>query len=323
MTTKALALMVGLILFAGRAGAVPETVSVRVTDVTPTSFAVVWLTDVAAYPEVEVYADASMAVNLAESAVMTAMPDAPSAVAMAAVQKGIMKVRVSGLAADTAYYVRTMTRDPANVSSTSYSSLMQVTTAAAVVPYHEAGDGTLTSLANNLLTFRVFIRPADSSELPGMGDLILLESDPALYPVSAFVGEGSVAPEGVVDLNNLFDLGGSSLDVLGGERMAMRIYRGGTLSTLLHYRRFPADSGVVAAGEPVRGFWADLNLDGNVDKLDFDLFRSHYPSTADDGNFNPDVNFIPVSPGQTVPGDAINARDFVRFAGEYGRTGVE
>ncbi len=48
------------IVWTQQALAVPDTVSARVTDVTTSTFSMVWMTDVAADPGIEVYADAAM-----------------------------------------------------------------------------------------------------------------------------------------------------------------------------------------------------------------------------------------------------------------------
>ncbi|MBI1921558.1 MAG: fibronectin type III domain-containing protein [Geobacter sp.] len=312
-------LFVFLILFAvaGNALAVPETVSVRVTDVTTSSFAVVWMTDVAAAPNVEVYADSAMTDRLADAITVTPMPDAPQGVAAAARSRGIMKIRVTGLAPNTRYYVRTVTVDPADPASIGYSGLQEVTTASSVVPYQRIEDGTLQGFANDLLTMKVYIQPADKDAVPGEGDLVILETPASSHPVSAFVGAGTVAPEGVLDLNNLFGLDMASLDILGGEKAVLSVYRGGTLSTLLHYRRLQADAGTVAAGEPAKGFFADFNLDAKVDDQDFAEFRKQYRTIPDDAAYNPDYDFV------ADPAGKIDAQDFARFAREYGRSQVE
>lgn len=311
-----MALCIGLGL-AGSAFAVPETVSVRVTDVTPAAFSVVWMTDVAATPDVEVYGDAGMSNRLTDTITVTPMPDAPAEVAAAARGRGVMKVRVSGLSPNTSYYVRTVTADPADPTSVAYSGVQTVTTAAAVVPYVAESDGTLRGIANDLLAMKIYIRPGDSDAVPGEGSLILLETPASPYPVSAFVGAGIVAPEGVLDLNNLFGQDLTSLFVQGGEKVEVSVYRGGTLSTLIHYRRLPANAGAVAVTEPVAGFFADINLDGKVDDEDFAAFRQQYRTQPNDPSYNPDFNFI------GDPAGVIDARDFAKFAREYGRTGVQ
>jgi hypothetical protein len=317
MMPSVLSLLLVLLLWAGSALAVPETVSLRVTDLTTSSFAVVWMTDVAATPALEVYGDAAMVKRLSDSVTVTPMPDAAPEVAAAARSKGVMKVRVAGLTPNTTYYVRTLTADPADPLSIGYSGLQQVSTAAAVLPYRPAADGTLQGIGNDLISFKVYIRPHDTDAVPGQGDLILLETPGAANPVSAFVGVGVAAPEGVLDLNNLFGTDLTSLALLGGEKTILSVYRGGALSTLQHYRKLPANSNVVSVAAPLQGFYADLNLDGKVDDQDFAAFRSQYRTAADDTAFNPDFKFIcnqPVSVG---------AQDFARFAKEYGRSGVQ
>lgn len=316
MIRKTLTLLLMILIWTGTASAVPETVSVRVADVTTSSFAMVWMTDVAATPAVEVYSDSAMVNRLSDTVTVIPMPDASQAVAAAAGSKGVMKVRIAGLTPNTSYYVRTVTADPANPASIGYSGLLQVTTAGSVVPYRRTTDGSLQGIGNDLISFRVYIRPSDTDPAPGQGDLILLETPASPNPVSAFVGVGASAPEGVLDLNNLFGADLASLAVQGGEKALISVYRGGTLSTLQHYRRLPVSSSSVVVGEPVTGFYADVNLDGTVDDQDFALFRNQYRTAPDDPAYNPDYKFV-------VGADAkIGAQDFASFAKQYGRTGL-
>ena len=303
--------------WADTAVAVPETVRVRVADVTTSSFSIVWMTDVPATPNVEVYGDLAITSRLIDSVQVIAMPDAPPDVAAAARNKGIMKARVAGLSPSTTYYVRTATVDPADPSSISYSDLQQVTTAALVVPYREMPDGTLNATSNDLVATQVYIRPNDSDGVPGTGNLILLETPGSRYPLSAFVGVGTMAPEGVIDLNNLFGLDLTSLHIQGGEKAVLVIYRGGTLSTLLHYRKLPINDGTGGVGVPLKGFFADVNIDGRVDDQDFSALKQQYRTHPNDPTYNPDFNY------DGSPEGAIDARDFAQFAKEYGRTGVQ
>ncbi|MBE0502180.1 MAG: hypothetical protein IBX47_12155 [Desulfuromonadales bacterium] len=312
-----------LLLCSSVAWAVPETVSVRLLDVTPSSFCVAWMTDVAAEPTVQVFADPSGNDEITQTVRITPMPDAASTTAAAARQKGIMKVRVSGLDANTLYYVKTVTIDPGQQLSVGYSALQPVTTSDRVDAHLTNHDGSYAPLNNDLLTFPVYIRPGLSGEALGEGNLLVLEGALSSYPLSAFIGQGISTPEGLIDLNNLFDLDGASLKVFAGDKATLRIYRGGTLSTLLHYRKFAANSGLVTVFEPVRGFFEDINLDGKVDAADFALFKQQYQQTADGNLFNPDYNFIPVADGTITTEDIIDARDFARFATQFGRTDIE
>lgn len=304
-------------VWVGNAFAVPETVSVRVTDVTTSSFALIWMTDVVATPNVEVYSDSAMSNRLTDKITVTPMPDLPQAVTAAAGGKGIMKVRVSGLAPNTGYYVRSVTADPANGASIGYSDIQPVTTGSEVRPYNRREDGTLQGFANDLISTRVYIRPSANDPASGQGDLVLLETPVSPYPVTAFIGAGAKAPEGLLDLNNLFGQSLNSLFIQGSEKILLTIYRGGTLSTLFHYRRLPANSGAVAVAEPVKGFFADINLDGKIDGQDFAEFKKQYRTVPDDADYNPDYKFVENPTGK------IDAQDFARFAREYGRAGVE
>lgn len=303
-------------LLSGHAFAVPETAGVRITDVTPTSFSVVWLTDVPADPAVEVYADNAMTSKITDRLVVTPMPSASLRISAAARSKGIMKIRVSGLTPSTAYYVRTVTRDPANSQSISYSVLLEAVTASKVIPYFSL-NGSLQSFSNDLLSFKVYILPKDADPEPALGDLIVLEQEGSFAPLSAFVGDSISSAEGILDLNNLFGPDAVSFDLIGGEKIVLRIYRAGGLSTLTHYRKAPQDMNMVNVVDPVKGFFADINLDGKIDDLDFDEFRKQYKTVPNDATYNPDFNFVEDTEGK------VDAREFSKFSREYGRTNVQ
>ncbi len=296
--------------------AVPETTAVRITDVTTSSFSVVWMTDVAANPSVEVYADSSMQQRVTEGVTITVMPAGSGKAAQAAQAKGIMKVRVSGVQPATSYYVRTVTQDPANPDSVAYSALQQVTTASVVTLYGIVNSAQ-QGVANDLMAFSVYIRPIDMTTEPGLGDLIILEDQGSSYPVSAFVGDGTLSPEGILDLNNLFREDGTSLNIISNEVITLRIYRAGNLSTLTHYRRTPQNTNLVSVVSPLGGFFADINLDGKVDDQDFQLFKAQYRTAPNDGTYNPDYNFVDDADGK------VDVREFGKFSKEYGRTDVQ
>ncbi len=297
--------------------AVPDTVRIQVTDVTTSSFSLVWMTNVAATPAVEIYSDPSLTNRIDDKVVITPMPDAMTEVSESARSKGIMKVRVAGLSPNTSYYARSVTADPLDPLSVGFSPVQQVQTEVASVPFTTASDGSLQAFGNDLVSFKVHIQPNDQSLKPGRGDLLLLETPDSPYPVSSFVGSGTVSSEGIVDLNNLYGSNRQSRYVQGGEKAVLRVYRGGTLSMLLHYRWLPVNSQSVAVKEPLRGFFADYNLDGKVDSSDFEEFRSHFRTAPNDAAYNPDFNVIDDPEGK------VDARDFARFAHEYGRVGVK
>lgn len=295
--------------------AVPETTAVRVTDVTTSSFSVVWLTDVAADPSVEVYTDNAMQQKIAEGIQIAAMPTS-SAVARSAKAKGIMKVTISGVQPITTYYVRTVTKDPSDPVSISYSPLQTVTTAASAALYQTA-NGLQTAFANDLVSFPVYTRPYESAD-QRLGDLILFENLSASSALSAFVGEGAVSPEGIIDINNLYGSApGTNLQLAGNEKIIMTVYRSGGLSTLTHYRRMPQNTLQASVVQPYAGFFADFNLDGKVDEQDFLLLKAQYRTTQNDPFYNPDYDFVVDAAGR------VDVREFGKFSKEYGRTDVQ
>jgi len=307
---------------AGPALAVPEIASLRVADVTPTSLALVWMTNVPADPDVEIYADVSMAEPLNDQFRVEPYDSVPVEVAQEARSRGIFLVRVLGLRPDTSYFLRAVTRESGIEGSIAFSELLEIRTAAAVLPYRQAAGGELVPAANDLLGFKVYVRPVDRSmDLPATGDLILLESEAGNSPISAFVGTGSVSPEGVLDLNNLYGLDRQSFLTTGAERLTLRVYRGNTLSVLTHLRRLPVPEGRLQVVSVQRGFnRADLNLDGQVDYQDFILFKAQFGRRVDDGDYNPDFDFVLLAAGTVSADDSVDVKDFAWFAGQYGKT---
>ena len=312
----ATAIVLGLLSSSG-AFAVPETSSVRVTDVTTGSFSIVWMTDPGADPGAEAYSDSAMLQKVTESIVFTPQPAGSSKAAQAAQAKGIMKVRVSGVQPATTYFVRTVTKDHTQPDSIAYSPLQEVRTASDVALYSMVSS-TVAGFANDLAAFTVYTRPTETTVDPGLGDLVILEEQGAPYPISAFVGDGALSPEGILDLNNLFGTDGASLAVTGSDRITLRIYRAGNLATLTHYRKAAQNTNQVSINGLLKGILAaDINLDGNVDDQDFLLFKAQYRTLPNDAIYNPDYNFVEDAEAK------VDVREFGKFSKEYGRTNVQ
>lgn len=311
-----IAFFAAALMFAANAFAVPGTTSVRIADVTTSSFSVVWMTDVVAEPTVEVYSDSAMATQITQTVTITPMPAGSQNVLLTAKNKGVIKVRVSGLNPATKYYVRTVTKESANLANISYSPLYEAVTASKVMPYYHSNN-TPQGFSNDLVSFKVYMRPSETNAGLRVGDLIVLEDENSAYPISAFVGDWINSPEGILDLNNIFGMDALSRNLTGGEKIILRIYRGGVLSTLIHYRRIPQNGNMVYVVEPLKGFFADINLDGNVNDLDFSEFKKQYRTIPDDVSYNPDFNFVEDSTG------GVDIREFSKFSREYGRTDVK
>lgn len=303
-------------LFAANAFAVPGTTSVRITDVTTSSFSVVWMTDVVAEPIIEIYSDNAMANQITNTVNITPMPAGSQNVLQAAKNKGVIKVMVSGLNPATKYYVRTVTKEAANLANVSYSPLYEVITASKVMPYYYLNN-TPQGFSNDLVSFKVYMRSSEIDAGLRIGDLMILEDENSIYPISAFVGDWINSPEGLLDLNNIFGIDNMTRNIIGGEKIILRIYRGGVLSTLIHYRRIPQNGNMVYVVESLKGFFADINLDGRIDDLDFTEFKKQYRTIPDDASYNPDFNFVEDSEGR------VDIREFSKFSREYGRTDVK
>lgn len=296
--------------------AAPDTLAVRVTDVTPNSLSLVWMSDLPAEPSVQVFSDAAMSNDITSQVKVVSMPCDSAAVAAAAKQKNLFKVRIEGLQARTDYYVRAVSADVTDATSSSVSALQKVTTEEEAASYTHDANGLPVPFSNDLVTLQAYTPPNSTEQQPGLGDIVLLEIPDAAYPISAFVGDGALTPEGAIDLNNLFGADGAALFVANREKAVLTVYRGGALSNLVHYRWLPASSGLTQVQIPANGFFADFNLDGVVDMADFQEFKGYYRTKKTDGSYNPDFDFV------DDPDGAVDAREFSKFSEQYGRTGV-
>ncbi len=294
--------------------AAPDTLAVMVTDVTPNSLCLVWMSDMSANPSVQVFSDSAMTNEITSQVKIVSMPCASADAAAAAMQKNIFKVRVEGLQPQTDYYVRAMSIDKTNSASFSVSALQKVTTTKEAANYIHDSNGNPVAISNDLSTFPVYIQPNSTDQQPGLGDIVILQIPDAGYPISAFVGDGITAPEGILDLNNLFGPDGVAMLLANQEKAIITVYRGGTLSNLVHYRWLPASTGLTETEEPVKGFFADFDLDGTVDMTDFQEFKQYYGTKNTDDTYNPDFDFLNLG--------VVDARDFSKFSGQYGRTNV-
>lgn len=294
--------------------AAPSILLPQVADVTTKSISMVWLTDTNGSPSVEVFYDkeAKLPVTGIEINVLSVTS---STVRLAALESGTIKVVVNGLAPSTKYYARAVMRDDANSSSVSYSVPIELTTATKVLTVHQYGS-IINGLTNGLPVFHVYVRPSEATKA-GIGSLLIAKVDGAMYPITAYIGDGITAPGAILDLNNLYGLSGETLDLLGDDHIELVVMRNGSIDYIKHFRLVPADSGMAAPQKLLRGFFADIDIDRDVDMDDFDIFRGHFRAHADDDIFNPDYDFIEDSDL------VIDARDFSRFSRQYGRTNVE
>lgn len=231
----------------------PDVQSITVSDVTARSFSVVWLATPGSTPALRVFEAPACEVQLAGVDIepyptLGGVAD----VATAASNRGVMKVRVSGLLPDTEYCFQTLTTSGGGETRTSPLAPETVRTASLT----RRADG-LTPFSNDLVRFTV-----DLSTAPTSGLLLLARVDGARTPISSFIGDG-IDDDGdagtstalvLLDLNNLYTEGSAiSLDLLGdGSEGMVFLELGGPMGMVpVHARVVPPDTGLSSLVDPL------------------------------------------------------------------------
>jgi hypothetical protein len=196
----------------------PVVSDITVSDVTPVSFSIIWKSDIAGTSNLNVFSDSAGTTPVTDITIESQPVDnGDAAIAAAAEDIGVMKVRVSGLTPNATYYFQTETTEKGGSDVTlspAASPLPEVITAADVVR----------------------TRMEDSAEVPFTNDLIIFDCDVAGallvanvaggdYPVSGFVGDGVAGTNAYVDLNNVFNFG-ITLPLEGGEDVELTKFKG-------------------------------------------------------------------------------------------------
>jgi len=188
--------------------AAPLPRDVRVADVTPSSFTVVWTVDEASTGSLELFRDVLGTVPAGGAAIAPGWTESgEAALATAAEDAGVLRVRVAGLDPDTPYFFRTTTtpKGPGSPAQLPAAGALYSTVTASRSLAHSANE-----LAADVLT------AGGGSPLPGA--LLLVELPGALSPLSAIAGDGYAGSLAAVHLANLYDAaGGESLGTTGGE----------------------------------------------------------------------------------------------------------
>ena len=269
---------------------------VTVSDVTTRAFSVVWVSDEAiTSATVRVYSDIEGA-NQVIAGIALNLVSPP-----AALINGIAKVDVTGLAADTVYYIDTETVGDTTGSvffPEAASTLIEVKTALSTTRENLTGG----PIVNDLIQHEIF-EPDGITE--SQGTLLMLKI-PSIssYPLTAFVGEGFSVPQAVVDLNNLFeDASGISAEVLANTIMELSEFRGllcnieDQKKTLK--RRVPAHvevpsitelEGPAACFSP-GGASVDFNCDSRIGLADLGALAARFGLEQPDCRFNLDFDF--------------------------------
>lgn len=302
-----------LVATAAAHAAGPSVRFITVTDVTPRSFQVVWLSSDPATGTLRLF-EAPGCQNEIFTADVTPFPTVAgnAFIVAAAQQKGVLSVRAAGLAPDTDYCVQTVTTSLfSSLTATAPTPPLIVHTAAKTVRSKAAGPGDPNEIAfSNDLT-KLEITRSDPNAATN-GALVLLKVAGAASPLSAFVGDGvdddadPNSPTGLAlfDLNNVYSAStGESLDLKGdgGEEISARALGSPEGFVTVHARIVPPDHGLNEVALPAAcrnagqtacdGRLGDADNDGGVTIADADLLRDLV------------VGLAPIAPC-TVCGDA-------------------
>lgn len=184
----------------------PGVSDLIVTDVTPTSFSVVWTASEPSTADLDVFRDVN-GFQTADEAVIVPHPldSGDAAIREAAETNGVMKVRVTGLQPDTIYFFRTVTasKDSAEPGVNTYPDsgpYPHVITQGKINRILDLA-GSFMPFANDILVRECF---QDDGVTPADGTLLLAYVHGCQYPLSSFAGDGIGLPYARIDLNNAF-----------------------------------------------------------------------------------------------------------------------
>jgi hypothetical protein len=204
-------------------GGMPKVSNLMVTDVTTTSFSVIWAANEESTAYLEVYKDEAGTVL---DAVITPHPieSGDDTIRTAAEDNGVMKVRVTDLQPDTTYYFMTITTSKSTEETTDYpDTAMSVTTESETVRTYESGEDTLP-FSNDVITEPCYL---DDGTTSAEGTLLLATLEGGNYPLTAFVGDGVDPPYAMIDLNNVFSREThENLDLFQGKKVTLVNLRG-------------------------------------------------------------------------------------------------
>jgi hypothetical protein len=241
----------------------PDVNDFIVTDVTTSSFSVVWASDEPSrieYPYLYVFDDSNGLVPT-PGAEVTPYPVSSGSgiIPLLAEDNGVMKVRVTGLAPDTTYYFQTMTTSKITGETTLHPAtapFLSVTTENRTMRERTDGDD-IVPFSNDLIMAACFL---DDGVTPAEGTLIIATVEGGNHPVSAFIGDGIASPFALVDLNNLFSPNSSStLDVSERQPLTLVNFRGIQGNALVTHR-VPENTGLSEIQQPDPALYAGWNM---------------------------------------------------------------
>jgi len=256
--------------------------NIKVTDVTPNSFTVNWKVDTASTANLNIYLD------VLKTQAATGLIIAPqftesnnTTLATLAEDSGILRVRVSGLFANTAYFFELVT-------TPKVSGIPQLYPAVGALPSVKTLAKSFP-VSNESLSADVFSVDGTTA---ATGSIMIINVGPSQYGVSHMVGDGYNSSYVAVNLSNLFDDDTArSRAVSGGELGSVRAF-GGLLGQTVSPLTIPANE---LLGEAQQIVVSPLVLQADVDTdsdLMSDLFEleNGLAIGTNDASGNPDLD---------------------------------
>ncbi|MFK5950989.1 MAG: thrombospondin type 3 repeat-containing protein [Methylococcales bacterium] len=191
--------------------------NVFISDVTPTSFNVVWaLSEPSQQADVFVYSEPEInsAYLVTGITIENLIKNNNLPLVEQALADGVMRVKVSGLEPNTSYFIQARALD--NSSSFDYSPQNNP-----LIPVRTQKISTAVSNESFLET----IVQSDGST-PATGSLLLMFVEGSPYPISSMVGENADAGKALITVSNFYDANGSNRELTGGEALSVIVLGG-------------------------------------------------------------------------------------------------
>ena len=284
------------------------------TDVTTRSISAIWISDEpVTSASMRVFTDINGLVDITYSLTISV----ESASFPPAHDQGIVKVTVSGLDADTIYYIQTETVSSGGLFlSPAIAPMLEVRTAVEATKVNPLNQPIVNDLLIDQITF-------PDGATPAPGTLLLMEATGlSAYPLTAFVSEGGfAAPQVVIDTNNFYGTDGRSLELQTDDVLKVTVFRGLICSTTLSrqkvsgYRRTPEhieSPPVTELETPFNCYTSDTVCDNTVNILDVQFVLNSFDNDLGSCGYNPNAD--------TVSDGQINILDVQRVLNDFGDT---
>ena len=184
----------------------------KVTDVTPVAFSVIWATSEPATCGLNVFLNAEGTTPYAEAEILSESSQHPPAEGI-----GVMKVRVSNLRKNTVYFFQTKTTFKNDGSVYLYPE---------GPPFIEIKTEESSIVVRNDILAQQIVAPGMKSV---RGTLLIAQVDKASYPITGWAGDGIPVKWAAIDANNFYDKEKHvNLELEGGEVINLILLGGGS-----------------------------------------------------------------------------------------------